>query len=801
MTKTTILFITVMKTLRRLIATLLLLSVLIPLSASDYYTGKGKEDKSFFMLEPVMMNVGAGERAWLPSAISSSLKTNLKLFTGMTPVNLENTAKIQEIQKKVESGAYDASQAVIEAGKLQDADYGVFVTVTKTGSTYQLAVSITSLTTGREEATSTVNNIIKETDLQDAAINATIIKLAPQLNVTLTALGIYSLTNSSDGSLDEQIALAKQEAASYQATIEALNRELAGMNTTSAMTDQEILAKKAAAEAERQLYEQRQQAALLKAQRLLEQKQKADEETMMATARSVEATRKLGQLSSQAEEIAAQVRALQNKQLSVEERITIIENKKAAYMRILQQVDIEVQAYYQQADEDYLALYVDPDDPANYPPAYYKDGVFNRDYRQMLISENEQRRIELQAEAEKNSTATRKATEETLDTLLEEIKKDINSLAGDTFTLSSLEYPEVFKISSYNPNSYSWNADVDFTIFNESCPLVSLVLSYEDVTGEPLPALKTRQDFDDYAATYDIYDAMFRMGTPFLTLEMTYSILPDDDDHPSNYLILLDSYRLIRTTDNKLLREGRLNDNDLELQYYPITDTRPSGETLAVNAIREEEKKQEAVKQAEKTKRETEERKAVEKEIKYWMQPEVGMGPGIWGAITSSSGAASGAGFDVGLDLKFPGFGLNIGCHSIPVVDASSVISLDFGVEFDKEMKLLGKKTFPFIGAQLGPAFYKPTTLMSSGGYTIKNVPIKKSGSSYYDDDEDEGIGFSINVNAGLFIPLSSKISLKTQYSLQLLGIGDTTFFYDRFSVGIALYLIDGMSKDEFWGE
>lgn len=791
---------------KKLTIILVLVMLLSPLLASDYYTGRGQEDKNFFMLEPAMKNVGAGERAWLPSAISSPLKTSLKLFTGMTPVNFENTAKIQEIQKKVESGAYDASRAVIEAGMLQDADYGVFVTVTKTGSTYQLAVSITNLTTGREEATCSVNNIAKETDLQDAAINAAIIQLAPQLGVTLTSLGLYTLSNSSDGSLDEQIALAKQEAASYQATIDALNRELSGFTTASALTDQEIIAKKAAAETEMQLYKQRQEAAQLKAQRLLEQKQKADEEAMAATARSAEATKKLGQLSTQAEEIAAQVRAMQNKQLSVEDRITIIENKKAAYMRIVQQVEEEVADYYQQASDDYLAMYVDPDDPANYPAAYYKDGVFNRDYRQMLIDENVQRKMQLDAEAQENATAARRATDETLAELLDEIRADLKSLSQDTFTLSSLEYPEIFNISSYNTNSYSWNAEVLFTIFNQFCPLVSLELSYEDVTGDPLPALKTRADFDEYAATYDIYDAMFRMGTPFLTLTMDYTVMSDDDDHPSNYFICLKSYKLIRTTDNKVLKKGSLSGEDIELQYYPITDMRSIGETVAVNEIRETEKKQEAAKQAEEERIAERQRIAEQKELEYWLQPDLGYGPGIWAAGTWSKGAGEGMGFDVGVDLKFPGFSLNMGAHSIPTACDTTVFAMDLGFLRDKEINLLGKKSNWFWGVQFGPAFYESPAYSGSGSSypVIQGITMTGSssgGSSSGSSDDEPDVGFSLALNAGLFIPLSWRTALKMQYSTQLLGIGDEAFWYDRFSIGIALFLIEGESAEDFWGD
>ncbi len=784
---------------KKLFIILLLAMMTAAVFASDYYTGKGMEDKSFFMLEPAMMNVDVSERAWLPSAVSAPLKSSLKLFTGMTPVNFENTAKIQEIQKKVESGAYDGSRAVIEAGMLQDANYGVFVTVTKTGSTYQLAVSITNLTTGREEATSTISNIEKATDLQESAINASIVKLAPQLGVNLTTLGIYTLSNNTDGTLDDQILLAKQEAASYQATIDALNKELASLNTADALTNQDALSKKAAAETEKQLYEQRQQAAKVKAQRLLEQKQKADEEAMAATARSAEATKKLGQLSAEADTIAAAVRAKRAQNMSAEERITLIENKKAAYMQIYNQVNAEIESYWLQADNEYIAGYIDPDNPANYPAAFYQNGVMNQDYRQMLINTNTELRRQCNQEAETNIANAKAATDATLTALLADIRNDLKNLSKDTFTLSSLSNPEIFNISSYNVNSYSWNASINFSMFNDSCEVTSVNLSYENVTGEKKPDLTTPAAFEEYAATYDIYDAMFRMGTPFLTLELDYTIMPDDDDYPSSYIICPLEYRLLRTSDNKSLRFEKLHDENMSLQYYPITDMQGIGETVAVNEIRQEEKKQEAARQAEEAKKEAERKKAEQKELQYYLQPELGMGPGIWAAGTYSKGAATGIGGDAGAELKFPGFGMGIGCHTIPAVD-DIIIGLDFGITFDKELKLLGKKNFFFYGLQVGPAFYSGGTPMKSGTqtYHLQNISLGSSSSSSSSDDEP--VGFNCSFNVGLYTPISYKIAIKTQYSLQLLGIGDSTYWYDRFSVGLAFYLIDGMSKEEFWG-
>lgn len=787
---------------KKLFIILLLAMMTAAVFASDYYTGKGMEDKSFFMLEPAMMNVDVSERAWLPSAVSAPLKSSLKLFTGMTPVNFENTAKIQEIQKKVESGAYDGSRAVIEAGMLQDANYGVFVTVTKTGSTYQLAVSITNLTTGREEATSTISNIVKATDLQDSAINASIVKLAPQLGVTLTTLGIYTLSNNSDGTLDDQILLAKQEAASYQATIDALNKELASLNTANALTDQEALSKKAAAETEKQLYEQRQQAAKLKAQRLLEQKQKADEEAMAATARSAEATKKLGQLSAEADTIAAAVRAKRAQSLSAEERITLIENKKAAYMQIYHQVNAEIETYRQQADAEYMAGYVDPDDPANYPAAFYQNGIMNKDYRQGLINKNVEFRKKCDEEAAINIANAHAATDGTLTALLSDIRNDLKILSKDTFTLSSLSNPEIFEISSYNVNAYSWNASINFSMFNDACEVTSISLSYENVTGEKLPDLSTLEALNEYAATYDIYDAMFRMGTPFLTLELDYTIMPDDDDYPSSYIICPKEYRLLRTSDNKSLKIEKFYNENMSLQYYPITDMREIGQTVAVNEIRQEEKEKEERRLAEEAKKEAEVKKALQKELAYYLQPELGMGPGIWGAVTYMDGAVTGIGFDAGVELKLPGFGLSVGTHSIPAID-DTVIGLDIGFTIDKEVKLLGKKNFFFYGLQLGPAFYSGGTPVSSGSqtYNLQNIQLGSSGSgSGSDDDYDGEVGFNCGFNVGLYTPINYRVAIKTQYSLQLLGIRDTAYWYDRFSIGLALYILEGESKEMFWG-
>ncbi|MBQ0167046.1 MAG: hypothetical protein KBT02_08070 [Treponema sp.] len=709
-----------------------------------------------------MKNVGEVERAWLPSAVSSPLKTNLKLFTGMVSVNFENTAKIQEIQKKVESGAYDASNAIIEAGKLQDADYGVFTTITKTGNSYQLAISITNLTTGREEATATISNIIKETDLQDSAINAAIIQLAPQLGVELTVLGLYTLSSSSDASLAEQISLASQEAASYQATIDALNKQLADFNNANALTDQEILAQKAAVEADKQLFEQRQIAARQKAQRLQEQKKKADEEAMAAKARSSEATKKLGELSSQAEEIAAQVRTKQLQLLSAEERVTLIENKKAAYMRIYNQVSAEIASARTKAENEYQEGYKDPENPDNYVSGTYSNGKFDPVYHQMLVDGNEQLRKEIDLETDTYIANLYSSTNPILESLLEEIKEDLASLSKTTFTLSSLAHPEIFNISSYNVESHSWTTDISLTLFNKMQVIKTQEFSYKLITGEHLPS--TIEEYNDYAATYDIYDAMFRMNVPFLTFEIDYVIEPDSDNHPSSYFVVPLSYRLIRTSDNTIIDNQNLPDNPLSVQYALPTDMQILDQPLTQNERRTKEEKAQQ-----------EEREKKERALALDMQPNIASGP--WGAFTMSQGAGEGIGFEAGLWSDNKASCFNTYLSSLPV-ESTNLILISSDLYIDKRINLIWKKFFVSYGGGIGIAF----TPLKMGTIMVNDDELY----TFSKSSSDLKIGFTYSGTVAFHIPLAEKLTLFGKYTLRAIKFHER-FWYDTFSIGIIL--------------
>ncbi|MCR4790808.1 MAG: hypothetical protein K5839_06980, partial [Treponemataceae bacterium] len=200
----------------------LLISSVFTAFAGDFYIGSGAEGKRYAVFEPSLTNVGAGESSWIGKSVRDSFNTSLKQYTGMTSVDVANTAKIKEYQKKSESGAMDEATA-IELGKLVNAQYGVFINITKTASTYMLSVSVTDLTTGTQPALYTVKDVRKVNDLYGISANQVILHIVPQLGVELTSMGKYSLNNNTDDiSVSQQAELAQQEADNLKRQAEKL---------------------------------------------------------------------------------------------------------------------------------------------------------------------------------------------------------------------------------------------------------------------------------------------------------------------------------------------------------------------------------------------------------------------------------------------------------------------------------------------------------------------------------------------------------------------------------------------------
>ncbi|MCM1408418.1 MAG: penicillin-binding protein activator LpoB [Bacteroides sp.] len=136
----------------------------LPTFCAEYYTKSSVSGKRFAVFEPALRGVESGDAAWLPTAVAEPLRTNFKLYMGVVLIDISNTESVRQIQRKQESGAFDQKTAV-EAGRLLNAQFAVFPTITKTKNTYQLSCAVTDLQTGERVASATVSEVARVNDL------------------------------------------------------------------------------------------------------------------------------------------------------------------------------------------------------------------------------------------------------------------------------------------------------------------------------------------------------------------------------------------------------------------------------------------------------------------------------------------------------------------------------------------------------------------------------------------------------------------------------------------------------------
>ena len=116
----------------------------ISIFADGYYVGKGMSGKRLAIHEPEFKNINPNDTVYLHDLVFI-LRTYFHDYAGFDMVDVQNQEKIQKLQAKSESSKYD-DKTTLTAGKLQFAEYEVFVSVSKAGSVYSLSLNITDLT-------------------------------------------------------------------------------------------------------------------------------------------------------------------------------------------------------------------------------------------------------------------------------------------------------------------------------------------------------------------------------------------------------------------------------------------------------------------------------------------------------------------------------------------------------------------------------------------------------------------------------------------------------------------------------
>ena len=205
-------------------------------------------------------NLNISESSWLPSQIQDKLKSNLQTYLGMkTVVDSKAELALKKLQAESENVGRDENTA-IELGKITTAKFALFTKIRKVGANYVIAVDFTDLTTGEQMASCMSKEYSKAEYLygNTGAVDEITLVLAEKLGIKVSDLNKNYLTSGSASfSVDEQLALAKENEAKFNQMMANYDAELAKLTTSN---DINAIQNKKRIEAEKALLQEKQNA-------------------------------------------------------------------------------------------------------------------------------------------------------------------------------------------------------------------------------------------------------------------------------------------------------------------------------------------------------------------------------------------------------------------------------------------------------------------------------------------------------------------------------------------------------------
>ena len=285
------------------------------------------------------INLAGSEAAWLPGQIQDKLKSNFQEYLGMkTVVDSKSEAALKKLQAESESAARDENTA-IELGKITTAKFAVFTKLRKTGSGYTISIDFTDLTTGEQMASTTSKEYSKAEYLYGStgAVDELTLALANKLGIKISDLNKNLLASGSASfSLDDQLALARQNEEQFRKQMSAYDAELSKLMTSN---DINAIQNKNRIEAEKALLVEKQNAERKRQEELNAQKARAAEDEKLEAERSIALKTQRDQMAKDAAAKAAEVRKLKMEKQGVLGQINVIESKKKALVEIRQGVE------------------------------------------------------------------------------------------------------------------------------------------------------------------------------------------------------------------------------------------------------------------------------------------------------------------------------------------------------------------------------------------------------------------------------------------------------------------------------
>ena len=507
-----------------------------------------------------VINIAGTEASWLPGQVQDKLKSNLQEYMGMrTVVDAKSETALKKLQAESESASRDEASA-IELGKITTAKFALFVKVRKTGTGYTLAADFTDLTTGEQLASVSSKEYTKAEYLYGTtgAADEITLLLASKLGIGISELNKNLLANGSASfTVDEQLALAKQNEEQYKKMMAQYDSELAKLSVSN---DLSAVENKRKIEAEKALLAEKQSAEQKRQTELAAQKEREAADAKLEAERSIALRTQRDQMAKDAAAKAEEVRKLKMESQGVLGQINVLESKKKALVEIRQGVE-------NRATELYNQMVKDRDDE--------EKQIRNKAFSAVELENgmptqaaNRRRENQVFASYEKfvqkfldDAAAVQKVTSAQDAALLAEIRADQKSLAK-TRTVSSMGDELKVSYGTYSGQNNGWNAYL--SLYSDGVLLYqdTFIVSYEAAVGKKSPNLETETNdavVEEYMANVDMYNSLLTRGDPIIYFEIDYSVRAEDDNKPSGYEFTFDKIRVINTLSGKTMQTSTLS--------------------------------------------------------------------------------------------------------------------------------------------------------------------------------------------------------------------------------------------------
>ena len=507
------------------------------------------------------INLAGSEAAWLPGQIQDKLKANFQEYLGMkTVVDSKSEAALKKLQAESESAARDENTA-IELGKITTAKFAVFTKLRKTGSGYTISIDFTDLTTGEQMASTTSKEYSKAEYLYGStgAVDELTLALANKLGIKISDLNKNLLASGSASfSLDDQLALAKQNEEQFRKQMSAYDAELSKLMTSN---DINAVQNKNRIEAEKALLVEKQNAERKRQEELNAQKTRAAEDEKLEAERSIALKTQRDQMAKDAAAKAAEVRRLKMEKQGVLGQINVIESKKKALVEIRQGVESRSVELYNQMLKDKASEESRIRNKTYSTVELGSDGNPTEQAKQrrenQVIKGNEDLTNKFFADCE----AVKKATASQDAALLAEIRADQKTLAT-TRTVSSMGDELKVSYGKYEGSQNGWNAYL--SLYSDGILLYTdnFIVNYEALSDKKAPDMATELDdavIEEYTNNVDMYNSLLTRGDPIIYFEIDYNLTAEGDDKPSEYKFNFNKIRVINTVSGKVTQTSSLN--------------------------------------------------------------------------------------------------------------------------------------------------------------------------------------------------------------------------------------------------